>query len=106
MRSTFLLAITASTIASNSFAMTGAEFLQIDRKTAFGYMAGVVEMRVTVVHQDDESFMRIRDCLSATKLTNDMLYQIVADRLHRNPQELTLPALAAIMNVLADMCKN
>lgn len=84
--------------------MTGAEFLQADRTFAIGYLTGVIDVRLTVIHSDDPHFTAIRNCVAAAKLTNDTFYNIISTRLQAHPEELSSPALGAIFNVLSEMC--
>jgi hypothetical protein len=72
-----VLALFVCATCNTAHAMTGAEFLQSSRLFAYGYLTGVIDMRVTVIHPDDEHFMTIRNCVIEAKLSNETLYNVL-----------------------------
>lgn len=89
---------------SKPFAMTGAEFVQADKSFATGYVLGAIEVRISVLNENDPNFNKVRDCILASKATASTLYEMVASYIRRNPEVLKEPAIASVINTVAQMC--
>jgi len=94
----------ASILPSSASAMTGAELLQAERPAAYGYVLGVIEIRISVVHEDDPQFSVIRECILQSGANVATLYNVVSGYIANHPAQLTMPAVSGVVNAMADMC--
>lgn len=88
----------------NANAMTGAEFLQIEKAFGIGYVLGVVDTRISLVFDNDPHFDRLRACIIKAKMTSETIYDLVVRHLQQSPSSLPEPAVAAIINTVNEMC--
>lgn len=87
-----------------AFAMTGAELAAEKNSFNVGYVFGVVELRLGIDHTDDPARARIDKCVSDANIKAGALYDLTTEHIKRNPSLLALPAFAAVINALAEMC--
>lgn len=91
---------------SPAHALTGAELLQTERQFASGYIYGVFEYVFHVAPDDDDAArnFEIRNCLMASKVTSDTMYSVVTAYVRAHPETLQYPSVAAVLQVINEMC--
>lgn len=90
---------------SPAYALSGAEFLQADRNFASGFALGVTQYRISVLNVSDPSQQRIIKCITSSKINLDTLYEATTTRLKQHSHELSEPALSAVINTIAEICR-
>lgn len=86
-------------------AMTGAEFLQMDKTFASGYAFGVLESDLYVLNPRNTDVETRRKCISDAKINSETLYNLVYNYIQRTPETLRYPALGAVIQAVSEMCK-
>lgn len=87
-------------------AVSTAEFLQMERYFAMGFVLGVLRHEVDVLGDADDPYQgqRIGQCLERSKIQLKTIYELAIAEGKAHPEEMAYPAVGAIIRTVRRMC--
>lgn len=100
-------ALSLFSLTPSAQAMTGAELLGASESLGMGYVLGATDAWLLIREGTPENFRRLtheRECLAQAKMTGRTLYRATIARVEQRPKALAEPALAAVGQIIKEMC--